>query len=140
MLYFGTCGINHNRLPSGLNMKADINNLFTIISLAFLLIGGIYRLAQIEAQINTRISNVQSTLLAAIDSHRDNFVEKLYVNEKKLDVHLTEYTEKKLFSEYRHNATDKQLEHKFNRLRGLIKQLAGFLNKESGFILRDDEY
>jgi hypothetical protein len=121
-------------------MKADVNNLFTIISLAFLLIGGIYRLAQIEAQINARITNVQSVLLEAIDSQKDSFVERLYVNEKKLDVHLTEYTEKKLFSEYRHNATDKQLEHKFNRLRGLIKQLAGFLNKESGFILRDDEY
>jgi hypothetical protein len=121
-------------------MKADINNLFTVISLAFLLIGGIYRLAQIEAQINTRITNVQTTLLAAIDSHRDNFVDKLYICEKKLDVHLTEYTEKKLFLEYRHNATDKQLEHKFNRLRGLIKQLSGFLNNESGFILRDDEY
>jgi hypothetical protein len=121
-------------------MKIDINNFFTLVSLAFLLIGGIYRLTQIEAQINTRITNVQTTLLAAIDSHRDNFVDKLYINEKKLEVHVTEYTEKKLFSEYRHNATDKQLEHKFNRLRGLIKQLAGFLNKESGFILRDDEY
>lgn len=121
-------------------MKADINNLFTLLSLAFLLIGGIYRLAQIEAQINSRIANVQATLLAAIDSHRDNFVDRLYVNEKKLDMHLTEYTEKKLFAEYRHNATDKLVEHKFNRLRGLIRQLAGFLNKESGFILRDDEY
>ncbi|MBD2605479.1 hypothetical protein H6G81_13285 [Scytonema hofmannii FACHB-248] len=121
-------------------MKIDVNNAFTVISLVFLLIGGIYRLAQIEAHINARITNVQATLLAAIDSQRDNLVDKLYLNEKRLEVHLTEYTEKKLFSEYRHNATDKQLEHKFNRLRGLIKQLAGFLNKESGFILRDDEY
>jgi hypothetical protein len=110
-------------------MKIDINNFFTLVSFGFLLIGGIYRLAQIEAQINTRITNVQTTLLVAIDAHRDNFVEKLYMNEKKIEVHLTEYTEKKLFSEYRHNATDKQLEHKFNRLRGLIKQLAGFLSK-----------
>ncbi|WP_029638765.1 hypothetical protein [[Scytonema hofmanni] UTEX B 1581] len=106
----------------------------------FYCIGGIYRLAQIEAQINTRITNVQTTLLAAIDLHRDIFVEKLYLNEKRLEVHLTEYAEKKLFSEYRHNATDKLLEHKFNRLSGLIKQLTGFLNKESGFIIRDDEY
>jgi len=121
-------------------MKVDINHLFTLISLAFLLIGGIYRLAQIEAQINAKISSVQTTLLAAIDSHRDNFIDRLYLSEKKLDVHLTEYTEKKLFSEYRHNATDKQLEHKFNRLRGMIKQLSGFLSKESGFVLRDDEY
>jgi uncharacterized membrane protein len=64
-------------------MKIDINNFFTLVSLGFLLIGGIYRLAQIEAQINTRITNVQTTLLVAIDAHRDNFVEKLYMNEKK---------------------------------------------------------
>ena len=121
-------------------MKLDLNSAFTLASLGFLLVGGIYRLAQIEAQINSRIANVQATLLAALDSHRDNFVDRLYVNEKKLDVHLTEYSEKKLFSEYRHNATDKMGEHKFNRLRGMIKQLVGFLNKESGFILRDDEY
>ncbi|MCC5620194.1 hypothetical protein [Nostoc sp. CHAB 5715] len=121
-------------------MKIDINNAFTVVSLMFMLIAGIYRLAQIEASINARISNVQTNLLTAIDSLKDNFSDRLYVNEKKLDVHLTEYTEKKFFAEYRHNATDKLVEHKFNRLRGLIKQLAGFLNKESGFILRDDEY
>ncbi|MBD2609456.1 hypothetical protein H6G81_34445 [Scytonema hofmannii FACHB-248] len=121
-------------------MKIDINNALTIILGLIAVIGAIYRLAQIEAQINARITNVQSVLLDAIDSLKDNLAERLYINEKKLEVHLTEYTEKKLFSEYRHNATDKQLEHKFNRLRGLIKQLAGFLNKESGFILRDDEY
>ncbi len=121
-------------------MKIDINNAFTVVSLVFLLVGGIYRLAQIEANINAKISNTQTNLLTAIDSLKDNFVDRLYTNEKKLDIHLTEYTEKKLFSEYRHNATDKLVEHKFNRLRGLIKQLAGFLNKESGFILRDDEY
>ncbi|MBX9259412.1 hypothetical protein H1Q63_36775 [Desmonostoc muscorum CCALA 125] len=121
-------------------MKVDLNNAFTLISLVSMLVAGIYRLAQIEASINAKISNVQTNLLTAVDSLKDNFVDRLYVNEKKLDVHLTEYTEKKLFAEYRHNATDKLVEHKFNRLRGLIKQLAGFLNKESGFILRDDEY
>ncbi len=121
-------------------MKIDINNAFTLSSLVFMLVAGIYRLAKIEASINARITNVRTDLLTAVDSLKDNFVDRLYVNEKKLDIHLTEYAEKKIFSEYRHNSTDKLVEHKFNRLRGLIKQLAGFLSKESGFILRDDEY
>ncbi len=121
-------------------MKVDINNVLTVVSLVFMLVAGIYRLAQIEANINAKISKLETTLLTAIDALKDNFSDRLYLNEKKLDVHLTEYIEKKLFAEYRHNATDKLVEHKFNRLRGLIKQLAGFLNKESGFILRDDEY
>ncbi|MGV0103034.1 hypothetical protein NSTCB13_01605 [Nostoc sp. DSM 114160] len=121
-------------------MKIDINNALTIILGLLTLIGAIYRLAQVEANINAKISKVENILLTEIDSLKDRFVDRLYINEKKLDVHLTEYTEKKLFAEYRHNATDELVKHKFNRLRGLIKQLAGFLNKESGFILRDDEY
>ncbi|MBW4615478.1 MAG: hypothetical protein KME21_19810 [Desmonostoc vinosum HA7617-LM4] len=105
-----------------------------------MLLGAVYRLAQVESNINARITRVETTVLSAVDQLKDNVVDKLYATEKKLDIHLTEYTEKKLFAEYRHNATDKLVEHKFNRLRGLIKQLAGFLNKESGFVLRDDEY
>ncbi|BAT56376.1 hypothetical protein NOS3756_53810 [Nostoc sp. NIES-3756] len=121
-------------------MKIDVNNAFTFLSLLFMLIGGIYRLAQIEASINTKIHKVESNLLTAIDGLKDNFVDRLYTAEKKLDIHLTEYQGKKEHYDYRIHDFDSRLEHKFNRLRGLIKQLAGFLNKESGFILRDDEY
>lgn len=121
-------------------MKIDINNALTVVSGLLMVVGAIYRLAQVEANINTRITRLESTINRAVDELKDSLVDRLNSTEKKLDIHLTEYTEKKLFAEYRHNATDKLLEHKFNRLRGLIKQLAGFLNKESGFILRDDEY
>ena len=99
-------------------MKIDINNTLTAVSLVFMLVGGIYRLAQIEANINNRIRSVETTLLIAIDSLKDNLVNRLHVNDKKLDMHLVEYQEKKLFAEYRHNATDKLVEHKFNRLAG----------------------
>ncbi|MBD2360054.1 hypothetical protein H6G36_02370 [Anabaena minutissima FACHB-250] len=121
-------------------MKVDINNAFTVLSILFMSVAGVYRLAQIEANINAKITKVENDLLIAIEHLKDNFVDRLYTVEKKLDVHLTEYGEKKLFAEYRHNATDKLVEHKFNRLSGLIKQLSGFLHKESGFVLRDDEY
>lgn len=63
-------------------MKIDINNAFTIVSLVSMLVAGIYRLAQIEATINAKISNVQVTLLSSVDSLKDNFVDRLYVNEK----------------------------------------------------------
>jgi hypothetical protein len=121
-------------------MKIDINNAFTLVSLLFMLIGGIYRLAQIEASINTKISKTETSLLNAIDQLKDNFVDRLYAVEKKLDIHLTEYQGRKEHYDYRIHDFDGQLKHKFNRLRGLIKQLAGFLNKESGFVMRDDEY
>lgn len=121
-------------------MKIDINNAFTLISLLSMLVLGGYRLAQIEANINAKIRSVETNVLNAVDQLKDNIVDKLYTTERKLDVHLTEYAGKKEHYEYRINDFDKRLDHKFNRLRGLIKQLAGFLSKESGFILRDDEY
>ncbi|MBH8575778.1 hypothetical protein I8752_22795 [Nostocaceae cyanobacterium CENA369] len=121
-------------------MKIDINNALTIISGLLLVCGAIYRLAQVEANINARIRAVETNVLNAVDELKNNFVDRLHTTEKKLDIHLTEYQGKKEYYEYRIHDFDSRLEHKFNRLRGLIKQLAGFLNKQAGFVLRDDEY
>lgn len=99
-------------------MKIDINNAFTITSLAFMLIGGIYHLARMEATI----------------------ISKIGLLDKKLEVHLTEYSEKKQFVDYRLNANEKLIEHKFNRLAGWVKQITGYLSRESNFHVRDDEY
>lgn len=121
-------------------MKIDVNNALTVFSLLFMLFGAVYRLAQVESNINARINRVETTVLAAVDQLKDSVNGRLYTIEKNLDVHLTEYEGKNEHYDYRINDFDKRLDHKFNRLRGLIKQLAGFLNKESGFVLRDDEY
>jgi hypothetical protein len=121
-------------------MKIDLNNAATLFSFLFMVVGGIYRLAQIEGSINAKIKSVESNSLQKVDELRENVVDRLYKLEKKMDVHLTEYNATKEHYDYRINDFDKRLEHKFNRLRGLIKQLAGFLNKESGFVIRDDDY
>ncbi|WP_138501458.1 hypothetical protein [Nostoc sp. PA-18-2419] len=63
-------------------MKVDTNNIFTVVCLVFMLVTGIYRLAQIEVNINARISNVQANLLIAVYSLKDNFADRLYINEK----------------------------------------------------------
>ncbi|MBD2503413.1 hypothetical protein H6G83_22885 [Anabaena azotica FACHB-119] len=105
-----------------------------------MLAGAVYRLGQIEASINSRIKAVETSVLSAIDQLKDNVADRLYLLEKELKVHTTEYEGKKEHYDYRINDFDNRLEHKFKRLSNLIKQLAGFLNKESGFVLRDDEY
>jgi hypothetical protein len=99
-------------------MKVDVNNALTIIMGLLAVIGSIYRLAQVEANIISKINNL----------------------DKKVDVHLTEYSEKKQFVDYRLNANEKLIEHKFNRLAGWIKQITGFLGKESNFHIRDDQF
>jgi uncharacterized protein YicC (UPF0701 family) len=104
------------------------------------LVGAIYRLAQVEAHINARIARMESAINTAVDNLKDSLVERLNNTENKLNIHLVEYNEKKLFTEYRLNATDESVKHKFNRLAGLIKQVSGFLHRESGFQIRDDQY
>ncbi|MDZ8093722.1 MAG: hypothetical protein RMZ42_17595 [Nostoc sp. DedQUE05] len=121
-------------------MKIDINNALTIILGLLTLIGAIYRLAQVEANINAKINRVENTVLAAVDHLKDNFVDRLYTVERKVDVHLTEYNEKKLFVEYRLNGIETMVKHKFDRLANWVKQIAGFLNKQSNFQIRDDKF
>jgi DNA-binding HxlR family transcriptional regulator len=103
-------------------------------------IGAIYRLAQVEANINARISRLETTILVEVDQTKDGLTERLNKVEQGLAVHLVEYSEKKLFAEYRFNAIDKTVEHKFNRLANWITQIAGFLHKQSGFQIRDDKF
>ncbi|MEH2070280.1 MAG: hypothetical protein V7K47_19340 [Nostoc sp.] len=118
-------------------MKIDVNNAFTVCSLLFMLVAGIYRLAQIEASINTRISNVQTSLLTAIDSAKDNIVEKLHDNEKTLDIHLTEYQGRNRHYEYLFNELNNKLVHQGNRIKDWIDQIATYLHEKGGFIIRD---
>ncbi|WP_144051333.1 hypothetical protein [Calothrix sp. PCC 7507] len=121
-------------------MKIDINNALTIILGLLTLTGAIYRLSQIEANINAKISKSENHLLTAIDNLKDTLTDKLYTTEKKLDVHLTEYSEKKIFAEYRFNSIDKAIEHKFNRLANWIKQIGAHLYRQSGFEIHDDQF
>lgn len=118
-------------------MKIDINHTFTVISLIFMLVAGIYRLAQIEANINNKIKTVEDNVLKAVDQLRGNIVDRLYANEKKLDVHLTEYQGKKEHYDYRINDFDNRLLHQGNRIKDWIDQIATHLHENSGFIIRD---
>ncbi|PHJ59450.1 hypothetical protein VF14_27090 [Nostoc linckia z18] len=118
-------------------MKVDINNAFTIVSLLFMLVAGIYRLARIEASINARITNVQTNLLTAIDSVKDGLADKLHINDKKLDIHLTEYQGRNEHYTYLMNEFDKKLGHQGNRIKDWIDQIATHLHEKGGFIIRD---
>ncbi|OYD92769.1 hypothetical protein CDG77_14040 [Nostoc sp. 'Peltigera membranacea cyanobiont' 213] len=111
-------------------MKIDLNNTLTIVLGLLALIGSIYRLAQVEANINARISLLEYNLISKLD-----------LVERRLEVQVTQYqSDKENIYEYRLNSADKTIEHKFNRLANWITQIAGYLHKESGFQIRDDKF
>ena len=122
-------------------MKIDINNALTIVLGLLTLIGSIYRLAQIEANINSRISTVETKLLLVVDNLKDNLIDKLNTINSKLEIHITEYKgDKEYIYVYRLNTNEKLIEHKFNRLANWITQIAGFLHRKTGFQIRDDKF
>jgi len=141
------------------------------------IVGAIYRIAQVESNINARLARLQTKIDASVDVLKDTLLEKINSITQRIEIHLTEYQGKKEYLDYRIHDLEKdnlserlnsmqdrlnihlteyqgrkehydyrihdfdnRLQHKFNRLRDLIKQLAGFLNKQSGFVMRDDEY
>ena len=93
-------------------MKIDINSALTIILGLLALIGSIYRLAQIESNINSRISNVETSLLLVVDNLKDNLSDKLNTISSRLEIHITEYKgDKEYIYIYRLNANEKAVEH-----------------------------
>lgn len=111
-------------------MKIDIGNTLTIILGLLALIGSIYRLAQVEASINTRISSLEYSLISKLD-----------LIERRLEIHVTQYqADKEYIYIYRLNDHEKTIEHNFNRLANWITQIAGFLHRKTGFQIRDDKF
>jgi hypothetical protein len=111
-------------------MNINLNSAITIILGLLALIGSIYRLAQVESNINLRISIMEHNLIKKID-----------LTERKIDIHLTQYQgDKENIYEYRMNSTDQLINHKFNRLASWINQISGYLNKEGNFQIRDDKF
>lgn len=122
-------------------MKIDVNNALTIILGLLTLIGSIYRLAKIEANINSRISQVETNLLTTVDTLKDSLTDKINVLNGKLEIHTAKYEgDKEYIYIYRLNANEKTIEHKFNRLANWITQIAGFLHRKTGFQIRDDKF
>jgi len=114
-------------------MKIDLAVTLTIVIGLITIVGSIYRLAQIESNINAKISLLEFSLNT-----------KIGIIDSKIVIHLTQYqSDKEYIYIYRLNDHDKAIEHKFNRLANWINQISGYLNKqdkETGFQIRDDKF
>lgn len=122
-------------------MKIDVNSTLTIILGLIALIGSIYRLAKVEAEIHSRISHVEASILMVVDALKDTLIDKINLTNNKLEVHITKYEgDKEYIYLYRLNDNEKTIEHKFNRLANWITQIAGYLHRKEGFQIRDDKF
>lgn len=114
-------------------MKIDLTATLVVVIGLITIISAIYRLAQIEANLITKISLLEYTLNS-----------KIALIDTKIMAHLIQYEhDKEYIYLYRLNDHDTTIEHKFNRLANWITQISGYLNKENkemGFQIRDDKF
>lgn len=122
-------------------MKIDVSSSLTIILGLIALIGSIYKIAQVEANINARISRIEASTLVIIDSSKDDLIARINTINNKLEIHIIEYkSDKEYIYLYRLNSTEKAIEHKFTRLANWITQVASYLHSKTGFQIRDDKF
>jgi len=118
----------------------DIHNSIALLVGIITIVSAIYRLSQIEANINNKIDRLEAKILFAVDQLKDALSDKLHEVDKKLDLHLTEYHEKQIFVEYRLGGLESLIKHKFERLANWIKQVADLLYQHFGFQIKDDKF
>lgn len=102
-----------------------IKDILEIILAVCALTGIIYKIAQTEASI-----------YKAIDSLKDGLIAQMCQNDSKFSIHLTEYSTRKEFVDYRIHGLDEKIDHKFNRCWDEIKQMKGYLQSQ-GFKSRE---
>ncbi len=117
-------------------VKIDLTNALTIILGLITLIGAIYRLAQVEANINARIGKIEHNLLVEIDKVGDRTVGDLHQMQMEFSIHKADYTVRKEWqTDVAHGLKD-MIKHKFSRLNYHIIDIQRHLEKNSGFVVR----
>jgi hypothetical protein len=117
-------------------MKIDVNNALTIILGLIALVGAIYRLGQVEANIYAKISKVETNLLAEIDKVSDSTIKDLHQIQMDFSTHKADYSVRKEWHTETAHGLKQMIRHKFSRLNYHIIDIQRHLEKHSGFIVR----
>lgn len=116
-------------------MKIDPDALTIILGL-ITLIGAIYRLAQVEANINARITRIESSVLIEIDKLGDNTTKEIHAIQVDFIILKADYAvRKEWYTETAHGLKG-MIAHKFSRLNFHLIDVQRHLEKSSGFIIR----
>lgn len=116
-------------------MKIDGDALTLILGI-MTLVGAIYRLAQVEANINTRISKVENNALNKIDELGDNTTKEIHAIQMDFLIHKADYQVRKEWQIETAHGLKQMITHKFSRLNFHVIDVQRHLEKNTGFIIR----
>jgi hypothetical protein len=120
-------------------MTIDPKYLLDILIGLGVFCGGFYKLGKVEEGINHSITQLEKKLYLEIDSHSDEFKDRLVSIEKQIEIHLSNYGKDREMINYRLVALDEKIKHEFERLNRVQSEIQGFLQKHNGFIVRAEE-
>lgn len=109
----------------------DLHNSVTFVVGLITIFTAVYKLAQIESTINTRIANLESNLntkianlesanFITIDNLKDKFNDKIINLDRKVDIHLQDYTNYKDAILLQHNGLIDVIKHNWNKTEKLF--------------------
>ncbi|MBC6436221.1 hypothetical protein FM036_45660 [Nostoc sp. HG1] len=116
-------------------MKLDSDGLTIILGL-MTLIGAIYRLAQVEANINARITRIESSILIEVDKLGDNTTKEIHAIQVDFIILKADYAVRKEWHTETAYGLKQMIAHKFSRLNFHLIDVQRHLEKHSGFIIR----
>ncbi|MEH2139896.1 hypothetical protein [Nostoc sp.] len=109
----------------------DIHNSVTFVVGVITIFSAIYKLAQIESSINTKIANLESNMnskianleaanFITIDNLKDKFNDKFIALDRKVDIHLQDYTNYKDALLLQHNGLIDAIKHNWSKTEKLF--------------------
>ncbi|MEH1898622.1 MAG: hypothetical protein V7K94_25635 [Nostoc sp.] len=109
----------------------DLHNSVTFVVGLITIFTAVYKLAQIESSISSRIANLESNLntkivnlesanFITIDNLKDKLNDKLINLDRKVDIHLQDYTNYKDAILLQHNGVIESIRHNWSKTEKLL--------------------
>ncbi|MEH2453850.1 hypothetical protein [Nostoc sp.] len=78
------------------------------------------KITSLELSINSKIANLTTTSLITIDNLKDNFNDKIIALDRKVDIHLQDYTHNKDAVLLQHNSLHEKINHNWGKTEKLF--------------------
>ncbi|MEH1905825.1 MAG: hypothetical protein V7L04_31720 [Nostoc sp.] len=99
----------------------DLHNPIAQVASIVALLGAIYKLA-IEPNINAKIASLETKGFLVIDNLKDKLNERVTTTDRKVDIHLQDYTNYKDANLLQSNGLDEKINHTWNKTKELIER------------------
>ncbi|MEH2456378.1 hypothetical protein [Nostoc sp.] len=100
----------------------DIHNTITVIVGIITILGAVYKLAQVESNINTKIASIETKGFLIVENLKDKVGERITTVDRKLDVHLQDFVNYKDAILLQGKGLDEKINHTWSKTKELLNE------------------